>query len=85
MLVRISSAGRGSIFVLTQSNMKTSPIQRVRMHLGCQTGRTFFLVNLKAYLEHGIDLRGSNPRQSYRESYINSRTALTGVVFLVSL
>ena len=30
------------------------------------------MANLKAYLEHGIDLRGHDSKKSYRQDYINS-------------
>jgi len=70
--VTIRKVPGGSLCELHQYGMKTDPGSRVTMHLGCQVGWTFFLANLKAYLEHGIDLRGHDPRRSYRQGYINS-------------
>jgi uncharacterized protein YndB with AHSA1/START domain len=48
---------------LTQEGLPTDEPTRVNWHMGCRLGWAFFLVNLKAYLEHGIDLRESNPRR----------------------
>ena len=42
------------------------------MHMGCRAGWVFFLTNLKAYLEHGIDLRTTDPKMTYREGFVNS-------------
>ena len=70
--VKIKKHGRGSICELRQYNMKTGPKDRVNMHMGCKTGWTFFLTNLKSYLEHGIDLRSNDKRRSYRQNFVNS-------------
>lgn len=61
----------GTICSLCQSGMKKSPKGRV-MHTGCMQGWTFFLTNLKSYLEQGIDLRSHDPKRSYRQNYVNS-------------
>ncbi len=70
--VKFRKDGRGSICELHQYNMPTSPKSKWEMHRGCLQGWTFFLANLKAYLEHGVDLRGHDPKKSYRQDYINS-------------
>jgi uncharacterized protein YndB with AHSA1/START domain len=70
--VRFKKAGKGCVCELRQYNMKTGPQSKWYMHKGCATGWTFFLTNLKAYLEHGIDLRGHDPKRSYRQDFINS-------------
>jgi uncharacterized protein YndB with AHSA1/START domain len=70
--VKIRKSGRVSLVELHQYGMKTTPTQKVSMHLGCQVGWTFFLANLKAWLEHGIDLRSHNPKKSYKQGYIDS-------------
>ncbi len=70
--VRFKKDGRGCICELHQYNMRTSPESKWSMHRGCIQGWTFFLANLKAYLEHGIDLRSHDPKRSYRQDYINS-------------
>jgi hypothetical protein len=37
---------------------------RASRQFGCAMGWTFFLANLKAWLEHGIDLRETNPNRT---------------------
>jgi uncharacterized protein YndB with AHSA1/START domain len=70
--VRFKKDGRGCICELHQYNMGTSPKDKWEWHKGCAMGWTFFLANLKAYLEHGIDLRNHNPKRSYKKGFINS-------------
>lgn len=62
----------GTCCELHQFNMATTPIAKIQMHMGCQQGWTFFLTNLKAFLEHGLDMRSHDPRKSYRQGYVNS-------------
>lgn len=69
--VRIKKRGVGCICELHQYGMKTSPKAKWTMHRGCLQGWTFFLANLKSYLEHGIDLRSRDPKMSYRDNFIN--------------
>lgn len=70
--VAFKKEGRGCICELYQYNMKTTPESKWVMHRGCIQGWTFFLANLKAWLEHGLDLRGHDPKKSYKQDYINS-------------
>ena len=70
--VTIKKDGKGSVCELKQYNMKTDPASKWSIHKGCVQGWTFFLANLKAYLEHGIDLRSHDVKRSYKEDYINS-------------
>ncbi len=70
--VSVKKSKSGSICELHQYNMKTTPKAKVSMHMGCREGWTFFLANLKAYLEYGIDLRSDDPKQSYKQGFINS-------------
>ena len=70
--VRLKKAKSGTVCELHQYNIKTSPRQKVEMHMGCKEGWVFFLTNLKCYLEHGIDLRNRDHRRSYRQHYVNS-------------
>lgn len=57
---------------LHQFGMKKTEKSKVQWHMGCRNGWVFFLTNLKAYLEYGIDLRSRNPKKSYKEGYVNS-------------
>lgn len=70
--VRVKKDGRGCVCEIHQYNMATSPKSKWEMHRSCLQGWTFFLANLKAYLEHGIDLRGHDPKKSYKKGYINA-------------
>ena len=70
--VRLRKQGGGTLCELTQSDMRTTAQDKVQMHMGCRQGWTFFLANLKAWLEHGVDLRSHDPKRSYRQGYINS-------------
>lgn len=45
---------------LTQENMPDSPYGH-RYHLSCNLGWSFFMTNLKGVLEHGVDLRETDP------------------------
>ncbi|MDZ4722730.1 MAG: SRPBCC domain-containing protein [candidate division Zixibacteria bacterium] len=69
--VSISKITGGSLCELHQYGMKDSPDDRVKMHLGCVMGWTFFLTNLKAFLEHRIDLRTHTDKACYLQGYIN--------------
>ena len=70
--ISLSAAKGGTVVELHQYNMSTAPKTRVSMHMGCKEGWAFFLTNLKAFLEHGIDLRGHDPRRCYVQGYVNS-------------
>jgi len=70
--IKIRKWGKGSICELRQYNMKTTPKARWEMHRGCLTGWTFFLTNLKVWLESGLDLRSHDPKMSYEQGFINS-------------
>jgi uncharacterized protein YndB with AHSA1/START domain len=70
--VKIKKVKGGTICELHQYHMKTGPKDKVSMHMGCAMGWTFFLANLKAFLEHGVDLRGHDPKRCYRQNFINS-------------
>ncbi len=70
--VKFKKDGKGCICELLQYNMKTTPVEKWNMHRGCLQGWTFFMTNLKSYLEFGIDLRGWDKKKSYKQDYINS-------------
>jgi len=69
--VRIKKVSGGSLCELSQLNMKTTENDKIWMHMGCREGWTFFLTNLKAFLEHGVDLRNKN-RKNIGKGYINN-------------
>jgi len=47
---------------LVQEDIPTDDRGMHRFHVGCKTGWTFYLANLKSLLEGGIDLRNQNER-----------------------
>jgi uncharacterized protein YndB with AHSA1/START domain len=49
-----------SIVMLTQEGIPTDDEGKVKYHIGCIAGWTFYLTNLKSYLEGGKDLRNKN-------------------------
>lgn len=55
--VNIRPYGDEYIVQLTQENIPDTEEGRQNWHLGCKTGWTFYLANMKSVLEGGIDLR----------------------------
>ncbi len=51
--------------VLKQENLPDNEQSHVQWHMGCNMGWSFFMTNLKAFLEHGIDLRETNQQRAY--------------------
>ena len=49
-----------NIVELLQDEIPTDDIAKQNWHIGCKTGWTFYLANLKSILEGGIDLRNKN-------------------------
>ena len=49
-----------TIVELVQENIPLDDAARVNYHLGCMTGWTFYMANLKSILEGGVDLRNKN-------------------------
>lgn len=70
--VKLRKRKGGTICELTQSNMRTTPWDRVHMRMGSRGGWTFFLTNLKAWVERGPDLRSHDRKMTYRDGFVNS-------------
>jgi uncharacterized protein YndB with AHSA1/START domain len=49
-----------TIIMLTQEKIPTDEHGKIHYHMGCMGGWTFYMANLKSYLEGGIDLRNKN-------------------------
>ncbi|HYG53574.1 MAG TPA: SRPBCC domain-containing protein [Flavobacteriales bacterium] len=49
-----------SILEVKQENIPTDEESRFNYHVGCTTGWTFYMTNLKSLLEGGIDLRNKD-------------------------
>jgi uncharacterized protein YndB with AHSA1/START domain len=69
--VDLEEEGTRILLCLTQGNIPEDEESKLYFYVGCNTGWTFWLTNLKAYLEHGIllnetetDLSGDS-RASY--------------------
>ena len=54
-----------TLLELVQENMADTPEAHVAWHMGCNLGWSFFMTNLKALLEHGVDLRETDPDRAY--------------------
>lgn len=50
------------IVELTQEDIPTDEKGKEYYHVGCKTGWTFYLANLKSIIEGGIDLRNKNEK-----------------------
>jgi uncharacterized protein YndB with AHSA1/START domain len=49
-----------TIFEIMQENIPTDERGNCYYHIGCMTGWSFFMVNMKSVLENGYDLRNKN-------------------------
>ena len=58
--VKVKKVKGVNILELKQENIPTNNKAKVNFHLGCQTGWTFYMVNLKSILQGGIALRNKN-------------------------
>ncbi len=63
--------GSGTLVELTQDRIPTTPKARIDSHMGCRTGWTFFLTNLKSVLEGGPDLRETDPKRAKDIALVN--------------
>ncbi len=63
-LVKVKLEERDEMVIvkITQSNIPTDDTSKKDIRLGCAGGWAFYLVNLKSYYEHGIDLRVKDER-----------------------
>jgi uncharacterized protein YndB with AHSA1/START domain len=55
--VRVLPSGKEQIVELEQDSIPTDEEGKTLYHIGCKTGWTFYLANLKSMMEGGIDLR----------------------------
>ncbi|MGB1031526.1 MAG: SRPBCC family protein [Flavobacteriales bacterium] len=58
--VKLTESDEYVIVELTQSNIPTDDKSKRGIRLGCDSGWSFFLVNLKSVYEGGIDLRNKD-------------------------
>ena len=67
----IQKKAKGSLLTLRQHHIPVTEQAKYRVHLGCKAGWTFYLTNLKAYLEHEIDLREIRPHLLKNKGLLN--------------
>ena len=60
--VKLSEESGYVIVEITQKNIPTDDKSKVNIRLGCDSGWSFYLVNLKAFYEHGVDLRNKDAK-----------------------
>lgn len=58
--------------ILTQYDIPTDEKSKMELYVGCISGWTFWLTNLKAYLEHDITLHAIGLKQSETTDLVNS-------------
>jgi len=58
--------------ILTQEEIPTDEKCKMNIYVGCNTGWTFWLTNLKAYTEHGITLHAKGLKQDETTNLVNS-------------
>jgi hypothetical protein len=62
--VTLTEVNERVVVKLTQKNIPTDDVSKKNIRLGCDSGWSFFLVNLKSVYEGGLDLREKNERQT---------------------
>ncbi|MCH4823626.1 SRPBCC domain-containing protein [Gramella lutea] len=58
--VKIIEEADQTILSLTQENIPEDEYSKMNFHVGCKTGWTFYMLNLKSILKDGPDLRNKN-------------------------
>ena len=58
--VKIVEEHNQNILKLTQENIPLDDYSKMNFHVGCKTGWTFYMMNLKSILQGGPDLRNKN-------------------------
>ncbi|WP_340153914.1 SRPBCC domain-containing protein [uncultured Marivirga sp.] len=58
--------------ILTQNSIPTDEKSKMEIYVGCSTGWTFWLTNLKAFLEYGITLHAKGLKQEETRDLVNS-------------
>lgn len=69
--VNFNDLGDRTSITLHQENLPDTEQGHVRWHMGCNMGWSFFMTNLKALLEHGVDLRETEAERAYASRAIS--------------
>ncbi len=70
--VELTELNTGTELILIQEEIPTDEESKMNFFVGCSTGWTFWLANLKAWLEHGITLHATGLTQEETKDLVNS-------------
>jgi hypothetical protein len=70
--IKLNEFPNGTEIELTQKDIPTDDNSKMEIFVGCITGWTFWLTNLKAYLEHNITLHAKGLKQDETTDLVNS-------------
>lgn len=70
--VELKPAKSATEVILIQDNIPTDEKSKKEFFVGCSTGWTFWLCNLKAWMEHGITLNATGLKQGETADLVNS-------------
>ena len=69
--VHFGDLGDMTSVILQQQNLPHTEQGHVQWHMGCNMGWSFFMTNLKALLEYGVDLRETDQERAYASRAIS--------------
>ena len=72
VLVELKDSPYGIEVALTQYQIATDEKSKMNYYVGCHGGWTFWMANLKAWLEHGITLNITGLSQEETSNLVNS-------------
>lgn len=70
--LQLRENARGTELELTQNEIPTDEQAKMNYYVGCSTGWTFWLTNLKAWLEYGITLHATGLSPAETPNLVNS-------------
>lgn len=70
--IRLKPMSSNTEITLVQNEIPTDENSKMNIYVGCITGWTFWLTNLKAYLEYGITLHSKGLKQEDTTDLVNS-------------
>ncbi|MFP4369881.1 MAG: SRPBCC domain-containing protein [Candidatus Kapaibacterium sp.] len=72
VFVYLKESKGGTELELIQKDIPKDEAGKMNQYVGCSNGWTFWLTNLKAWLEHGITLHAKGLEQTDTENRVNS-------------
>jgi len=70
--ISLKKVNSNTEITLIQDEIPTDEKSKMDIYVGCNTGWTFWLTNLKAYLEYGITLHSKGLKQEDTTDLVNS-------------